>query len=112
MPFALICFWIRSLISILSGVLAFDVSLLGTLEVGAFGIVFSIVAAWSGSVLVRCGCSVTLGVGAASLGSVFAGAFAALPEVTLHCVGLVSVVAGVGSGSLLRIVSRFFSALI
>ncbi len=76
------------------------------------GIVFSVVAAWIGSVLVCCGCSVTLGVGDASLGSVSAGAFAASKEVTLHCIGLVSVIAGVGSGSLLRIVSRFFSALI
>ena len=60
---ASMCFRIRSLISILTGVVSFVPFLLGTLGVGVFGIVFSIVAAWIGSVLVLWDCVVTLGVG-------------------------------------------------
>ena len=69
-------FLIRALVSILVGVISFVLVLLNTLGVGIFGIVFSMAAAWIGSVCVRCGCSFALGVTVVSLGSVSIGALA------------------------------------
>ena len=105
-------FLIRALVSILVGVISFVLVLLGTLGVGIFGIVFSMAAAWIGSVCVRCGCSFALGVTVVSLGSVSIGALAASSKVTLRCIGLVSIGVGIISGLLLRIVSSLFSASI
>ena len=111
-PFASMCFWICSLIPILAGVISFVLFLLGTLGVGVFGIDFSIVALWIGLELVRCGCSITLGVIVGSLGFVSAGALVALSKVILCCIGPVAVVVGTCSGLLLRIASSFCSASI
>ena len=106
------CFRIRSLISILAGVISFALFLIGTLGSDALGIRFSIVAAWIGSVLLLWGSAVTLGVGVSSRGSVSLGAFAVSSKVTLR-----SVICGVGtsvaaSGSFVRIASNLLSASI
>jgi hypothetical protein len=82
----------------------------GTLGIGVLGIVFLIVAAWIGLVLFLWSCSDTLGVGAVSRGSVSADVLADSSNVTPLCVGLVVVVSGTDSGSLLRIVSKRLSA--
>ncbi len=108
--FLLLCFFrIRSLISILAGVMSFMSFLFGTLGVGGLGIVFSIMAVWIGLVLVLWGCSITLGVGDASRGSVSGGALADLLNVTLLCIGRVVIVSGTDSGLLLRIASNRLS---
>jgi hypothetical protein len=107
------CFRIRSLISILPGVISFALFLIGTLGSDALGISFSIVAAWIGSVLFLWGCAVTLGVGVvSSRGSASIGAFAVSAKVTLR-----SVICGVGTsvavtGSFVRIASNLLSASI
>ena len=82
-----------------------------TLGVCSLGIVFSIMAVWIGLVLVLWGCSIILGVGVASCGSVSGGALADLSNVTLLCIGHVVVVSGTDSGSLLRIASNCLSVL-
>jgi hypothetical protein len=69
--------------------------LFGTLGVGVFGIILSIVALWIGSFHVLWSCLVTLGVGAVSCGSVSAGLLTVSSNVILFCVGHVVVVAGI-----------------
>ena len=100
--FASMCFLIRSFISVLAGVMSFIPFLFGTLGVGVFGIILSIVALWIGWFRVLWGCLVTLGVGAASLGSVSAGPLVVSSNVILFCAGSSIVVVGICSGLLLR----------
>ena len=106
------CFRIRSLISILAGVISFVLFLLGTLGSGAFGIRLSIVAVWIGSILDLWGCAVTLGVGVSSRGSISIGAVVVSAKVTLRSVGRGAGASGSVSGSFVRIASNFFSASI
>ena len=97
------CFRIRSLISILAGVISFVLFLPGALGSDALGICFSIVAAWIGSVLFLWGCAVTLGAGVSSRGSASVGALVVSANVTLRSDGR-----GVG----VRIASNLLSASI
>ena len=79
-------FLILSLVSILTGVIYFVFVLLCTLGVGIFGIVSSTVAAWIGSVCLRCVGSDAVGVTVVSLCSISVGALTVSSKVTLRCI--------------------------
>ncbi len=105
--FALRCFLILSLISILAGLVAF--STFCTLGVGLFAIGLSIVTVWFGVVVLALWIGVlTLGLGTNSLGCISCGGLVVWSNVTRFDVGIgCSLGIGAISGTLLSMFSNF-----